>query len=161
MALQMSRGRAAITSGNGAARISAVRVPAAARMIVQHKAAPQNLNASGSSLNRASKGMHASARISRAPSRVADAAQMEPLAPEPEEEDFDLLSDKIAVLQTQVWFTSCFQRYNWDRIRSAGYVPTHSECSHPAATSPKKHSWYVYYIQDACVRAQHQKPDTS
>lgn len=133
MALQMSRGRAAISSGNGAARISAVRVPAAARIIVQHKAAPQNLNASGSSLNWVSKGMHATSRTSRAPSRVADAAQMEPLAPEPEEEDFDLLSDKIAVLQTQVYrlpHVLCFHRYNWDRIRSA---PTHSENSHQAA----------------------------
>ncbi|MEW5302744.1 MAG: hypothetical protein WDW36_005494 [Sanguina aurantia] len=45
---------------------------------------------------------YAQARSVRAPSRVAGATQMEPLAPEPEEEDFDLLSDKIAVLQTQV-----------------------------------------------------------
>lgn len=103
MALQMSRGRAAVSSGHGAARISAVRVPAAVRMTVQHKVTPRQIITSAAIHIRASKGLHVPARTSRAPSRVADAAQMEPLAPEPEEEDFDLLSDKIAVLQTQVW----------------------------------------------------------
>lgn len=101
MALQMSRGRATVNARHGAASIPTVRGPVVLRTITLQTASANSIRCIPGAC-RVSTIQYVQARSSRAPSRVAGATQMEPLAPEPEEEDFDLLSDKIAVLQTQV-----------------------------------------------------------